>query len=131
MRCVATAVEQRCERHLAPMHHELAASQFALRPSSEELQKSEERNSELVAEMQSIKNSVQLEVRQFFDGVTAEYAARERELLQRVQKLEFDLRARPLIEDGWTRDPAGDAGPGPLQAARCALEIATQECENL
>ena len=70
---------------------------------------------------------MQGEVSQLLDGMTAESAARERELLERIRRLEFALRARPLIEDSWTRDPAGDAGPGPLQAARRALEIATQD----
>ena len=62
--------------------------------------------------------------------MTATVAAREAELLHRVQQRKSDLRARPLIEDGWTHDPAGDSGPGPLHAPRRALEIVTQECEN-
>ena len=69
---------------------------------------------------------MQFEVRQVYDGMTTRYAARESELLRRVQQLEFDLRARR-----WIRDPAENSGPGPLHAARRALEIATQECENL
>ena len=123
MRCVASAVALRSERQLASARDELVSSQAALWSSSERI-------SQLVAEVQSIKDSVQLEVRQLYDGVTATYAARNSELLRRVQQVEFDLRARPLIKDGWTRDPAGDAGPCPPQAVWDALAIAKQDLEN-
>ena len=67
--------------------------------------------------VQWFKSSVQNTI----DQMVANSDARERELQQRIQKLEYNLRARPLVEDGWTRDPAGDAGPGLLQGARDAL----------
>ena len=46
--------------------------------------------------------------------MVAKSDARERELQQRIQKLEYDLRARPVNEDG----------------ARDALVIAGQDLEN-
>ena len=76
--------------------------------------------------MQSFKSSSQNAIGE----MVAKSDARERERHQRIEKWEYDLRARPFVQDGWTRDPAGDAGPGPLQAVRDALAITQQDLEN-
>ena len=99
-RCVATAVKQLYERVFATTRAELATGRAELRSLSEELQSERRSSSEMlkaaedrrVAEMQSIKHRVQQLVAQ----MDAKQAARERELLQRIEgtgRELIDLRA--------------------------------------
>ena len=63
-RCIATALEQRCERLFATTREELAASQLALRSSIQRLQSAEAQH---LAEMQTMKETLQIQLQELLD----------------------------------------------------------------